>query len=370
MPQDETAEAPVRVMHVITGLGTGGAETMLTEIVLAKLTAGEAPVVVSLLSGGSRFERLQAAGCTVIGLGMRRGIPGLGALLALSRAIKKYRPEVIQSWMYHADLAALLALWLSGRRRQTKLFWGVRCSDMDGKRYGLLFRLVRGLCAWLSAKPDGVIYNSYTGQAMHEGLGYRPRRSAVVHNGFDAERFRFDPAARARIRLSLGIADDQFVIGAVARVDPMKDYPNLLAAMARMPGVTALAVGRGTESLPPTDGLIALGERADVADILSAMDVFVSSSAFGEGLSNVIGEAMAAGRPVVTTNVGDAARLVGDSGIVVPPAEPAALADAVLRLRDNAPRRESMGKFARTRIESDFLLQHAIAGFEDAYAVW
>ena len=256
--------------------------------------------------------------------------------------------------MYHADLAALVALWLSGRRRNTKIFWGVRCSDMDQARYGVLFRIVLRLCAWLSRSPDGIIANSHAGLDLHLSLGYRPKRAVVVHNGFDTERFRFDPGSRQRIRQSLGIDEGQFVIGTVARVDAMKDYPTLLTEIGQLEGVTALAVGKGTEALPKSEGLIALGERSDVVDIFSAIDVLVSASAFGEGLSNVIGEAMATGRPIVATNVGDAAQLVGDGGIIVPPGRPDLLADAVSRLRDDQDLCVQMGASGRRRIEQEF----------------
>ncbi|MDA0655103.1 MAG: glycosyltransferase [Proteobacteria bacterium] len=355
------------ILHVITDLGTGGAETMVTEIVLRKHRDGEFPVIASLIDGGSQFKRLQAAGCDVVGLGMRRGRPGVLALFRLARLIRDRRPAIIQSWMYHADLAALVALWLSGRRRDTNFFWGVRCSDMDQARYGVLFRIVLRLCAWLSRAPDGIIANSHAGLDLHLSLGYRPKRAAVVQNGFDAERFRFDPGPRKRIRQTLGIDEEQFVIGTVARVDAMKDYPTLLAAIGRLEGVTALAVGKGTEALPETEGLVGLGERSDVADILSAIDVLVSASAFGEGLSNVIGEAMATGRPIVATDVGDAAQLVGDGGIIVPPGRPDLLADAVRRLRGDRDLCVKMGISGRHRIEQEFLLSHAINRFDEAY---
>jgi glycosyltransferase involved in cell wall biosynthesis len=348
MARNKASPGQPLTLHVITDLGTGGAETMLTEIALRKHRDGEGPVIASLIDGGSQFKRLQAAGCDVVSLGMRRGRPGVRALFRLARLIRDRRPAIIQSWMYHADLAALVALWLSGRRRNTKIFWGVRCSDMDQARYGVLFRIVLRLCAWLSRSPDGIIANSHAGLDLHLSLGYRPKRAVVVHNGFDTERFRFDPGSRQRIRQSLGIDEGQFVIGTVARV--------------------ALAVGKGTEALPKSEGLIALGERSDVVDIFSAIDVLVSASAFGEGLSNVIGEAMATGRPIVATNVGDAAQLVGDGGIIVPPGRPDLLADAVSRLRDDQDLCVQMGASGRRRIEQEFLLSHAIKRFEETYA--
>ncbi|MBE88710.1 MAG: group 1 glycosyl transferase [Rhodospirillaceae bacterium] len=356
------------VLHVITDLNTGGAETMLAEMVLSQLCEGNSPIIVSLIDGGSQFERLKKAGCQVIGLGMRRGRPSLIALFRLAKFIREYKPKFIQSWMYHADLASLISLYLSGRRRFTKLIWGIRCSDMDPSRYGLLFRVVLRLCALLSPFPDGIVANSYAGLDQHRSIGYRPRNFAVVHNGFDTDHYKFDANARDRIRQSLKIADDAFVVGVVARVDPMKDYPTLLTAISTMRGISTLAIGKGTEGLSSAPGLMRLGERSDVADMLSAIDVLVVPSAFGEGLSNVIGEAMATERPIVATDVGDAAHLVGEAGIIVPPKDPVKLAAALEEVKGAAELRIKMGGIARDRIMREFQLTHTITKFSNFYS--
>jgi glycosyltransferase involved in cell wall biosynthesis len=356
-----------KVAHVITGLGTGGAETMLANLAIAEQAAGNAPLVISLLSGGSTRERLIAAGVEVHQLGMRPGWRAVTGLWQLIRLIRARRPDVIQSWMYHADLASLVALWLSGRRRRTRLFWGIRCSDMDWSRYRSLSRLVMRVSARLSRFPDAVVVNSEAGRAWHARLGYRPRRFILVDNGLDPERYVADPAARAAVRAELGLAPDAVVVGAVARVDPMKDYPTLLAALGRLDGIVCVAVGSGTQRLPPTPGLLPLGERRDVPRLLNAFDVFVSASAFGEGFSNAIIEAMAAGLPVVATDVGDARRIVGDAGVIVPPGDAALLAEAIRGLAGDPGRRRALGQRARARVEAQFTLARAAASFEALY---
>lgn len=356
-----------RVMHVITGLGTGGAETMLTALAIARARDGAPTRVVSLLPGGSNRARLDAAGVETGDLGMSRGRAGPVAMLRLARLIRAQRPDVIQSWMYHADLASLLALALSGRWRRTRLVWGVRCSDMDWSRYSALSRLVVRLCAWLSPLPDVVTVNSEAGRDWHLRLGYRPRRFVVVENGLDAARFAPDPRARREVRAELGLAPDAVAVGAVARADPMKDYPTLLAALGRLEGVICFAVGSGTQSLPATPALRPLGERGDVARLLNGFDIFVSASAFGEGFSNAIAEAMATGLPVVATDAGDARRIVGDAGIVVPPRDPAALAAAIRDLAGDPMRRRALGLRGRARVEAQFTVARAAAAFEALY---
>ncbi len=352
------------VMHVITGLDTGGAERMLANLCIAQRRDGASPFVVSLSPGGSQRDRLQAAGVAVEDLGLRRGMPNPLALFRLAGIIRREKPPVIQSWMYHADLVALLSLWLSGRRKRTRLYWGVRCSDVDLGAYPVPLRIVVRLCALLARFVDGVVYNSKAGKIAHRKLGYRPRRSIVVDNGFDTGDFAPDTAAGRQVRRELDLSDDAFVVATVARYDTMKGYDTLLAALRRSRNVTCLAIGAGTEVLAGKTRVVPLGERDDVSRLLSAVDALVSPSHFGEGFSNAIGEAMASGLPVVATDVGDAARIVGDAGIVVPPRDAEALVSALARLRDDTELRRSLGEKARAQIEASFGLNRSIDAFE------
>jgi glycosyltransferase involved in cell wall biosynthesis len=356
-------------MHVITGLDAGGAETQLGQLLLAARDAGRPQSVVSLTPGGQVRARLEAQGVTVRDLGMRRGRPSLRALIALARLIRRERPAVVQSWLYHADLIALFALLLSGCRARTRLVWGIRCSDLDLTRYGRGLRLVVRACALLSRLPDAVVVNAASGEAWHRRLGYRPRRFVLIENGIDTARFRPDPAQRATVRAALGLAPDEPVLMHVARVDPMKDHPTLFAALDRLPGVRALLVGAGTEGLPAHPAALALGRREDVAALLAAGDLVVLPSAFGEGFSNALAEGMACGLPAVASAVGDAARIVGETGLVVPPRAPEALADAVRQLlAEPAAARAARGRAARARIEREFSLARTLAAHEALHA--
>lgn len=363
------AEPPLEVMHVITGLDAGGAETQLAQLVLAMRARGVRHGVVSLTPGGAVRRRLEVEGIAVRDLGMRRGRPSLVGLFRLARLFRAEPPALVQSWMYHADLAALAALRLSGWRGATRLVWGIRCSDLDLARYGFSLRLVVRVGARLSAKPDAVVVNSAAGRAAHERLGYRPRRFVLIENGIDTERFRPDAAARAGTRAMLGIAADERVIVHLARVDPMKDHATLFAALDRLAGVRALLIGAGTESLPAHRAVIALGRRDDVPALLPAGDLIVLPSAFGEGFSNALAEGMAARLPAVATDVGDARRIVGDTGIVVPPRDAEALAVAIRRLLDEPPEAHAArARAARERIQREFSLGRFVAAHEQLYS--
>ena len=187
--------------------------------------------------------------------------------------------------------------------------------------------------------------NSVAGLKSHLALGYRPRRAEVVANGIDIDEFRPDSAARHAVRTELDIADDAIVLAHVARVDAMKDHGSFLAAMAQLPDLSAVLVGAGTENLPAAPNVLRLGRRHDVARLFAAADFAVSSSRCGEGFSNVLAEGMACGLPAVATDVGDAKLIVGDTGLVVPPESPDALAAAI-----RTPNQQWRGRSAGGRL--------------------
>jgi glycosyltransferase involved in cell wall biosynthesis len=359
---------PRRIIYVTTDLFVGGAEGMLTRLVTARPSVADAVTVVTLLPAEAYVERLRAAGVTVVELGFHKRAGVVAGLLRLVRLIAKVRPDIVQGWMYHGDLAALVALAVSGRRKQTRLIWSIRCSDMDLERYSLRLRLVVKACSAFSGAPNVITANSASGLHAHLKLGYRPRRAEVVLNGIDLDHFKPDPVARAAVREELGIVDNAFVLAHVARVDPMKDHESFAAALTKLPDVVALLVGAGTESLPDQCNMRRLGRREDVARIFAAADAVVSSSAFGEGFSNVLAEGMACGLPAVATDVGDARAIVGDSGIIVPTRDPCALAAAVRALA-NEPKamRLERGAQARAHIEKNFSLSRAVKHYSDLY---
>jgi len=361
---------PRKVLFVTTDLFIGGgAEGMLTRLATARPPLADEITVVSLLRGPSHVDELRAAGVTVVELDCAGPGGIVVGLRRLAKLIAEVRPEIVQGWMYHGDLAALIALGLSGRRRDTRLVWGIRCSELDFKRYGVGLRLVVRTCAALSGWPDLVTANSAAGLKSHLRLGYRPRRMEVVCNGIDTDRFQPDAAMRAAVRSELGIADDAILLSHVARVDPMKDHDSFLAAMAQLPGLRALLIGAGTENLPAAPNILRLGRRADVARLLAASDIVVSSSAFGEGFSNALAEGMACGLAAVATDVGDAGAIVGDSGLIVPARDPQALAGALRTLAQEPTMvRAERGKRARARIVENFAMARAVARFAGLYA--
>jgi glycosyltransferase involved in cell wall biosynthesis len=362
------SKRPGKLLFVTTDLAVGGAEAALTRLVTAPARLADEIVVASLLPAQAYAARLRDAGIRVIEFNFGTKFGAVADLIGLARLIRAERPDVVQGWMYHGDLAALLALRMSGRRKQTRLIWGIRCSQLDFSRYRPAIRFVVRACALLSYQPDVITANSAAGMKAHLDLGYKPRRSEIIANGVDLNEFKPDPRARAEMRARLGIDGDATVVAHVARVDPMKDHATFVTAMTALHDVRALIVGAGTERLKVPENVLRLGNRDNVPALFAGADFVVSSSAFGEGFPNVIAEGMACGLPPVATDVGDARAIIGDTGIVVPPHDPAALAAAIRTLAaEPRERRAERGRKARERIAERYPLERAVARFAALY---
>ncbi len=335
--------------------------------------------VLSMTDEGFFGSSLDRAGVPLTTLGMRRGVPSLSGLVGLVRVLRRERPDVLQTWLYHADLMGLVAGSLAG---VPHIAWNLRCSDMDMSYYSPMSRTVLRLLRRLSSWPDAVIVNSEAGRRTHERLGYRPRRWEVIPNGFDLDRYGPSTSRRGRFWDEIGAGEGDVVIGMVARLDPQKDHGTFLDAAARIaatrPEARFVLIGRGCEPAGALSSAITerglgssvrlLGERTTVADDLAGFDIAVLSSTFGEGCPNALGEAMASGVPVVATDVGDARRIVGDTGLVVTPGDSEELAAALERLiAAGREVRKLMGSSARARIAEHFALPAIVAHYEDLY---
>lgn len=349
-----------RVMHVISGLDTGGAEAFLVQLAIALKARGFEQDVVSVTTPGAHAASLQAAEIPVHALNVG-SLPGaMAAVGRLAALVRKARPDVMQGWMYYGDLFATLANRIvPGRRR---LFWNLRASNMAEGGYGRLIRINSKLSTW----PDIVIANSQTGLDFHLRHGYRPRATEVIPNGVNTGKFRPDPGDRAAVRAELGIPDDAVVAIHVARVNPMKDHENFLVAMKKTPQLSGLLVGAGTEALELSSNVTALGLRTDVDRLYRCADIVASSSAFGEGFSNAIAEGMSSGLVPVATDVGDARLIVADAGQVVPVRDSNALAEA-LATEAGREDRQSRKAAARARMVENFALDRAVERFAALY---
>jgi len=351
------------VLHITSGLGVGGAETMLIQLASRLQRAGHPQHVISLSDHNELAPVLEQKGIDVTRLKIQSVWGGLAAILQMRAIISKISPDVIQGWMYHGNLAATLAYLLAGRQR-VRLYWGLRASNVDDERY----RRIIQWNALLSGLPYMVIANSVAGAGFHKNRGFHPRRMEVVANGIDTDRFRPDIEARAAFRATLGFRPDDIVLIHVARVDPMKAHDVFLSAMKKVPNLKAVLVGTGTEGLQVPPNVLALGARFDVEKLYPGADIVVSSSAFGEGFSNAIAEGMSAGLVPVATNVGDATRIIDGVGVVVPPNNPDALAFAMREVAGlPLEMLRARGLAARNRIVQEFGIARAVEDFTRLY---
>lgn len=328
------------ILHIITGLNNGGAEAVLYRLTTADQE--NTHQVISMMDSGIYGKRLEAAGICVHTLDMLRGHVTCKGLFKLYRLIRVTNPDVIQTWMYHADLIGGVVARLAGKHA---VVWGIRHSNLAPGINSRSTCFVAQLCAWLSPwVPRKIISCSVEAARIHTELGYQHNKLIVVANGYDLARLTPDANARRRVRAELEVEPDTVLLGMVARWDPQKDHANLIAALAQFgqqqnhdwlcvlvgpdmtdanPALVSLLVQYGVRARVKL-----LGPRHDVPAIMNALDVHVLSSA-GEAFPNVVVEAMACGTPCVITDVGDAAMIVGETGWVVSPGEPALLAAAL-----------------------------------------
>jgi glycosyltransferase involved in cell wall biosynthesis len=364
----------IRVLHLITTLQSGGAQAMLTNLVTAPSPGCSlSHAVIEMTAHDTCDERIRRAGVPLHTLGMTRGRVSLAAVGRFVQLLRRERPSLVQTWLYHADLLGLVALPVL----RVPLVWNVRCSwHVD------INRLAPRTCAHLSKLPTAVVVNSQAGQAVHQRLGYRPRRWCLIGNGFDLNAFKPDAVARSQVRAELGLSSGTKLIGIVGRWDPNKDYATFLAAAhlvsRRRDDVQFVMVGEG---LVPTNEVLdqlttrselqgrvhLVGRRTDVNRLTAALDIAACTSV-GEGFPNVVGEAMAAGVPCVTTDVGDARQLVGDAALVVPTRDPGALAATWLQLLAmDTSALQSLGLAGRARIAQHYSLSSVIKQYESLY---
>lgn len=374
-------KAPLRLMHLITSLNVGGAQMHLYKTVTRFDPEKVASTVVSLVSPAKVGELLNEKGIPVLSLGMQKGRPNLRALWRLRGLIKRHRPHILQTYLYHADLMGFLAGKWAG---VPIILWNLQQSHMDFSQYAWTTGLTVRLCALLSRGLEKILVNSQAGLKAHAHQGYDEARMVIMPNGYDLNRFQPLRSSYRDVRQELGLAPETPLVGMLARFDPQKDHAVFLKAAqqvtARHPKICILMGGNGVTADNPTfaallreiplppERLCLLGERTDMPRLLSALDVFVSSSAFGEGSPNVIGEAMACGVPCVVTDVGDSGLMVGETGLTTPPQAPGELARAIGEVLDWPPQeRQRRAQAARARIQQEFDITKIAAQLEAFY---
>jgi len=330
----------MNILHIITGLNDGGAEAVLYR--LCAYDKEYKQTVISLMDEGKYGPLLEDAGVDVHCLNMPSGRVTLSGLYQLFKLIRKLKPDVVQTWMYHADLLGGAIARVAGINN---IVWGIRHTSHDAKSSSLSIRVITRLCGYLSPIiPRKIVSCSVNAVPVHVALGYQQDKFKVIPNGYDFSEFNFNLDGARNIRKELDLEDDCFLIGCVARWSPQKDHLNLIKSlsllMLKHDRFHCVIVGSNCETSNEvlvkqlkehgiTDRVTLMGTRNDIAALMSAFDIHVLPSAYGEAFPNVVAEAMACHTPCIVTDVGDAALIVDEFGWVVPTRDAPALCNAM-----------------------------------------
>ncbi len=371
-----------RILHLIAGLDTGGAEMMLLKLLSRMDRTRFDSMVVSLTSNGTLLESFKSLGIPVYSLGMSRGgVPSPVTLYRLIRLGRQLQPNLIQGWMYHGNFASqLMNAFLP---KPVPVLWSIHHSI---KNLAFEKRLTAGLIrlsARLSKRPEKIHYVAKSSAGQHKELGFSAKNNVIIPNGYDTDRFVPSEQSRIQIRKELGLPATTPIIGHLARFHPMKDHANFIQAAGFLsqsfPDVHYVLAGQNVDSenkvlkdlvdkLNLSEKIHLLGLRKDVPQIMAALDIFANSSRFGESFPIVIGEAMSCGVPCVSTDLGDTAWLIGDTGKIVPIEDHKALAGAWKDLLDlGCEGRKALGEKARERIINNFSLGKIVSQYEMLY---
>ena len=369
-----------KIFHIITGLNNGGAEAVLFRLCINDKIHWH--TVVSLMDMGKYGPLLVEKGVEVHFLNMPAGRVTLCGLRKLYSLLKTTKPDAVQTWMYHADLIGGVVARLAGVK---SVFWGIHHTTLAPSLSKRSTIFVAQLCAFLSRwVPVKIVCCANKAAEVHVSLGYKKDKIQIIANGYELDRLAIDELQCATIKNELLLDESPYVLGMVGRYDPMKDHTNLLAALSlvkeKITDFKCLLVGKflsqnnknlvnEINKFGLSDRVLLLEQRADIPFIMNALDVHVLSSC-SEAFPNVLAEAMACGTPCVTTDVGDASLIVGDTGWVVPSRDPQALADVIIQAFEeskNLKNWQLRQKVARERIVEHFSIHSMI---EKYHAVW
>lgn len=369
-----------KILHVITGLTTGGAEMMLYKVLSTHSDVKHSVLCLSNDKETPISTKISNIGIKIHYLALSPNINLLTLVQRIIKIIKIESPNIIQGWMYHGNLAASFCSLLYKNR--IPVVWNVRRSLHDLKTEKLTTRLVIKLNAFLAFLPKKIIFNSHLSAKQHEAIGFIKQKTLLIPNGFDLSEFAPDMNDRIRIRRELGIKEDEVLIGLVGRYHPIKGHSNFLKAAgllcSQFDNIKFVLVGNNVDhdnveliseikKLGLFEKIILLGSRDDIPKLTNAFDIATSASS-GEAFSNTLGEAMAVGIPCVATDVGDSKLLLNGVGVIVEPDSPLSLSEGWTRMiLVGKEGRGKLGVMAREHIQHNYSLNSVSSLYTTLY---
>jgi len=328
----------MKILHIITGLGDGGAELTLFKI--CKYDKVNKHLVISLKDQGKYFLLLRKLGVKVYSLKMN--FFSIYKFFFLIKMIRSLKPDIVQTWLVHSDFLGGIAARLAGIRN---IIWNVRYSDIEiGKSKLTTVIIIRILSKLSYIIPQFIIIVSKKAKKIYEKIGYDKKKLKFIPNGYDLSILKVNKIQKKYFRKKFNIKKQIPIIGSVARYDPQKDHLNLLNALSLIQSKNidffCILVGSNInqnnidlvsqiKKLRLFDRVKLLDKNNNISEVMNGLDIHVLSSSYGEGFPNVIAESMACGTPCIATDVGDSAVIVGKTGWVVPPKNPNKLSKAI-----------------------------------------
>ena len=360
----------MKILMVITSLGVGGAEKVVTTLADQLVNMGH-EVNIAYLTGEALVVPKNKS-VRVINLEVKSFRSLTGGYLKLRKLIDDFKPDVVHSHLIHANI---LCRTMRLSTNIPRLISSAHNTDEEGWTRFLAYRLTDRITDISTNVSDEAV------EAFIQKKAVRRGRMLTLHNGISTTDFVFSEQARSYIRSELGVTEGQQLILAVGRLNEQKDYPNLLSAISHVSlkcrNVKLAIVGDGPQlnelkeyanSLGLNNKVNFLGIRTDIPSLMSAADVFTLSSAW-EGFGLVVAEAMACNRVVVATDCGGVKEVVGDAGFLVPPKDSRKLAatlELALNLSDDE--RLKIGAKARQRVIKHYSLPAAVQKWMHLYS--
>ena len=362
----------MKIVHIITGLGEGGAEQTLFKI--CKYDIVNKHAVISLTGHGKYFSLLNKLGIKVHCLEMN--FFSIYKFFYLLKLLRYLKPDIVQTWLIHADFVGGIAARLVGIKN---IVWNIRYSDIEiGKVKLTTVLIVKTLSKLSFLIPQLIVTVSKKAKKIYETKGYNKNKIKFIPNGYDLSILKVNKTQKINFKKNIGIKKKIPLIGKVARYDPLKDHLNLLNALSliRLKNITFFCVLVGTDinknkklineinKLELNKHVQLLGSERNISKVMNGLDIHIQSS-ISEGFPNVVAEAMAHETPCVVTNVGDSAYIVGKTGWVVQSNNSIKLAKTIeMALNEMGAKNWSKRCYkARLRIKEEFSLSKMLKSY-------
>jgi glycosyltransferase involved in cell wall biosynthesis len=369
----------MKILHIITSLGDGGAEHTLYKI--CKYDKQNRHIVISLKSSDKYVPLCNKLGIRVYCLNMKNFLH-IYKFFYLIKLISNLKPDLVQTWLVHGDFIGGIAAKFAGIK---KIIWNIRYSNLEsGKAKFSTIILVKILVILSFYIPESIVVVSKRAKLDSEKLGYSKKKLFLISNGYDFKILKPNKKDKLFLKKKINLKKRIPIIGKVARYDAKKDHLNLLKALAfiskKKIKFFCVLIGTGIDrnkvllneikKLKLIKNVKLLAPINDITKVMNGLDIHVQSSRYGEGFPNVVAEAMACGTPCVTTDVGEASFIVGNSGWIVPPKNSIRLAKALEKslIEIGTKKWNKRRNKARKRIKENFDIFKMIASYNNLWS--